>query len=243
MPKQLVVLFDFDGVIVDHSGSERVARRAMNKQFFKWNQKAREELTPAKAVRIFELADSVRNVEYIRNIYLGFRPYLPSRVRRYLFFLYMGVIRNRPQFQPRPIEGVHEVLARLKERGAYVGIVSSSNEKRIRHLLDNYDLARHVDVLVSREIIKAHALKLKPNPDPVLFALVLLKRTFGISIDKDRVYFVGDLPFDVQAGLNAGVHTIAVLSGHGYRAELENLHPDKILPDVSALLKKLPDVT
>jgi D-glycero-D-manno-heptose 1,7-bisphosphate phosphatase len=51
----------------------------------------------------------------------------------------------------------------------------------------------------------------KPNPKNIRDA----SKEFGIDLNKS--YLVGDHPHDVELGLNAGLRTIYVMSGHGAR--------------------------
>ncbi|MHA1733374.1 MAG: HAD family hydrolase [Promethearchaeota archaeon] len=235
-----VILFDFDGVIMTHATAEFTAKKALEKPFFRWTPLARKELTPAKIVRIFELNDATRNKDFIKNIYLEFAPYISSRRRRFWFFMYMGrKIRINESKVVSVIPGVPELLSEVHNAGIRTGIVSSSQYRRIHKLLDKFDLSPNVDVLVTRDQIKKYGLKLKPAPDPIIFALVQLKRQTGMRVDRSRVLFVGDLPSDVLTGKRAGVRTAAVLSGHGYLEELEALAPDYIVDSAPDLVDKI----
>ena len=72
-------------------------------------------------------------------------------------------------------------------------------------------LAELTAVLVGSDDTERH----KPDPDPVLEALHRLGATPGEAV------YVGDSPFDIQAGNAAGAYTIAV--GWG------GIHPDERL--------------
>jgi len=52
-----------------------------------------------------------------------------------------------------------------------------------------------------------------------------------------NVYYVGDLPHDIDCAKNAGVNSIALLSGHGTRKGLEKSSPTYLLPDIKNLLE------
>jgi phosphoglycolate phosphatase-like HAD superfamily hydrolase len=49
------------------------------------------------------------------------------------------------------------------------------------------------------------------------------------------VYFVGDLPTDIQSAHNAHVRSIAVTTGHGSEEELQQEQPDYLLSGVENL--------
>ncbi|UCE19101.1 MAG: HAD hydrolase-like protein [Gemmatimonadota bacterium] len=58
------------------------------------------------------------------------------------------------------------------------------------------------------------------------------------TIDVHRVIKVGDTPVDIQAGTNAGVHTVAVLTGPHDENSLRKEKPAHIIPSIA----ELPDV-
>ncbi len=236
-----IILFDFDGVIMNHATAEFTAKKALAKPFFHWTEKAKVELTPAKVVRIFEMNDATHNKDFIINIYQKFAPYISKRRSRFWFFLYMGrKVRINEKKVVEIVPGVPDMLKRLHEAGVFVGIVSSSQQRRITNLLKQFGNHEYVDILVTRDEIKKYGLKLKPAPDPVIYAMVHLKRKHRLTIDKNRVLFIGDLPSDIQTGKDAGVKTAGVLTGHGYRHELEDMNPDFILKSAPEMFLKIP---
>jgi pyrophosphatase PpaX len=82
------------------------------------------------------------------------------------------------------------------------------------------------DVVVTADDTLRH----KPNPDPVLHALEVL----GAGVE--GACYVGDAPFDMQAGGAAGVITIAVTWGFFSRADLAAENPDLIVDTPEELL-------
>jgi phosphoglycolate phosphatase len=54
-------------------------------------------------------------------------------------------------------------------------------------------------------------------------------------IDVHRVIKVGDTPVDIQAGTNAGVHTVAVLTGPHDEDSLRKANPTHIIPSIADL--------
>jgi phosphoglycolate phosphatase-like HAD superfamily hydrolase len=55
------------------------------------------------------------------------------------------------------------------------------------------------------------------------------------TTDVHRVMKVGDTPADIQAGINAGVYTIGVLSGAHDADSLKKAHPNYIIPTIAKL--------
>ena len=116
--------------------------------------------------------------------------------------------------------GVEEALRELRDAGRRLGIVTSKSR-------DAVDLAWGVlphlgelfDVVIAAEDTARH----KPDAAPVLEALARLGGT------PSRACYVGDAPFDIQAGRAAGVVTIAVTWGFFTLPDLEAEEPDRVV--------------
>lgn len=124
----------------------------------------------------------------------------------------------------RPFAGVQAIVRELCARGVPQALVTSKRrlggEKGLR-ALDLCDL-------FAVEIYGDEVTRPKPDPDPVLRALI------GLDLQaSERVTFVGDAIHDIKAGQAAGVHTIAVTWGAGDLADLQNA--DVLVDDAAAL--------
>jgi pyrophosphatase PpaX len=109
-------------------------------------------------------------------------------------------------------DGVLELLPRLRERGHRLGIVTAKRVRTVELAFDRFPILRETtEVLVGAEDTERH----KPDPDPLLEALARMG-----ARPQDAAY-VGDSPFDIQAGKAAG--TLAVAVGWG------GIHPDERL--------------
>ena len=51
------------------------------------------------------------------------------------------------------------------------------------------------------------------------------------------MYLIGDLPTDIECAINAGVKSIALLSGHGTQTDLEMANPSVILREIKEILE------
>ena len=125
-------------------------------------------------------------------------------------------------------EGVEEVLIGLRAAGRRLGIVTSKSH-------DAVDLAWGVlpslrgyfDVVIAAEDSVRH----KPDPAPILEALARL------GGEPRGACYVGDAPFDLQAGRAAGVTTIAVPWGFFSRSLLEAEDPDGLAANPGELMR------
>jgi HAD superfamily hydrolase (TIGR01549 family) len=108
-----------------------------------------------------------------------------------------------------PLDGAHDLIAELNERGHRVVLASSAIEKHVEHFVDLLG-ARDLASWTTKDDVEAT----KPEPDLVHAAL-----------DKaglDRAVVVGDTPWDVEAARKARLETICVLSGGFAEAELRD---------------------
>ncbi len=109
-------------------------------------------------------------------------------------------------------DDVVALLPRLKDEGRRLGIVTAKRLRTVELAFARFPHLRDaMDVVIGAEDTEKH----KPEPDPVLEALRRL------DADPGDAAYVGDSPFDVEAGKAAGVFTVAV--GWG------GIHPDERL--------------
>lgn len=103
----------------------------------------------------------------------------------------------------RAFDGVSSMLADVRERGLRVGVVTSKRHALAQRGLEVCGLADYVECLVGPDDFPAH----KPDPGPVAYGCELL------GCAPSECLYVGDSPFDTQAGNGAGCTTVAVCWG------------------------------
>ncbi len=111
--------------------------------------------------------------------------------------LYLSMIE-----EVEPFAGARDLIVDLKERGNAVILASSAKANELEHYLDLLDVREVVDDWTSSADVE----KTKPEPDLVLAALEK-------AGTKEDAVMVGDTPWDVKAAKNAGIDTIAVMTG------------------------------
>jgi pyrophosphatase PpaX len=116
----------------------------------------------------------------------------------------------------RPFEGIAELLQALFVAGVPMGVVTSKRRCNAEADLAHYGLNRWLGLTVAADDLPWH----KPDPRPILEGLQILSdaaRTTGagqaLGFEPSRCVYVGDSPFDIQAGNAAGLSTIAVTWG------------------------------
>lgn len=126
-----------------------------------------------------------------------------------------------------PLEGAHELIAELKDRGLRIVLASSSPEDEVERYLGLLDARELADAWTTEDDAKAT----KPSPDLVLAALE--------RAQTERAVMVGDTPWDVQAASKAGIETVCVLTGGWSKQELREAGAVAVFESVEELRKRL----
>ncbi len=113
------------------------------------------------------------------------------------------------------------MLERLKEAGYPLAVVTSKRHEVAMRGIDRFDLDQYFDFLVGSDDWPEH----KPHPGPVAHGCERL------GFDARTCLYVGDSPFDMQAGNGAGCATAAALWGMFPQAVLEAEHPTFVCAD------------
>jgi HAD superfamily hydrolase (TIGR01549 family) len=230
MTYPFIILFDFDGVVITQRALEYSAIKFFQNEFFGW--KNIDKLRPIDIARLFEESDSNNRIKAIIRAFKNYKDYIPSRWKRILFFYKYRRIYPKYEIYETLKPHLEDILIKLKTRGVIMGIVSNSTSNRLSYFREKLKLDSYFTVYISRDDTP----KRKPTAYPVYTALLQIKREFGISIKKEKVFLLGDLPSDIKCAQNAGIKSIALLSGHGRREDLENTEPDVILENIQDII-------
>lgn len=125
--------------------------------------------------------------------------------------------------------GVREGLERLRDAGFAMGVVTSKMSPLARHGLEILGVAEYFSCLVGADSCEHH----KPHPEPVELGAKLL------GVDPSECAFVGDSPFDMEAGREAGCITAAVLWGMFPESRLCAERPDHVCVTFEELVNAL----
>ena len=126
--------------------------------------------------------------------------------------------------------GMEDVLAALKLEGRRLGIVTAKRRQTVALAFEHVSIEHLFDVVVGSDDTERH----KPDPDPILHALAEL------GAEPADTAYVGDSPFDIRAAKAAGVHSIAVTWGGIHSHDrLEAEQPDAVVHSSEELLAAL----
>ncbi len=127
------------------------------------------------------------------------------------------------------MDGSRELIEELKRRGHEVVFASSAKAKEVDHYLDLLDARELADGWTTSADVE----ETKPEPDLVQAAL---ERG---GVPGEEAVMIGDTPWDVRAAREAGVQTIAVLTGGFAEEELRDAGAAGVFESVRELCSQL----
>ncbi len=163
-------------------------------------------------------------IESPGNALLGFADTIGIDDEMVAFIDWLYRHRTNPLKKFMLIPGVDKMLMSLK--GHYpMAVVSARDEKSTMRFLNQFDLVKYFDVIVTG----LSAPYTKPYPHPILFAAQKM------GVKPEECLMIGDTTVDMRAGRSAGAQTVGVLCGFGEEKELRRLGADFILKSTSDL--------
>lgn len=131
----------------------------------------------------------------------------------------------------REFPGVEASLARLRDAGLSLAVVTSKRRHSVEMALDSFPGLRSlVEVYVTMEDTEEH----KPRPAPLVKGLELLG-----DVPPEKAAYVGDAPFDVTASRDAGVLSVALSWGAFTEEALRAAGPDLLFEDLDSAVEFL----
>jgi HAD superfamily hydrolase (TIGR01509 family) len=204
-----VVVLDVDGTLMDtnYLHTEAWARAFERAGHRVPRVRLHKEVGKGAGLLIREFVDDEETVEKIQDLHSEFYGEL--------------------QEYGHPLPGAKELISSLKERGYEVWLVTSAKDEELEHHMQELEAEDSVDGVVNSSAVE----NAKPAPDIFEEAL----RRAGATADETVT--VGDAVWDVEAAREAGIRTVAVLSGGAYHKEdLEEAGAVAVYEDCAALL-------
>jgi HAD superfamily hydrolase (TIGR01509 family) len=204
-----VVVLDVDGTLMDtnYLHTEAWARAFEEVGHRVPRVRLHKEVGKGAELLIREFVDDDETVEKIQSLHTE----------------YYGKLQEHGH----PLPGAKELISSLKERGYEVWFVTSAKDEELEHHMQELEAEGNIDGVVNSSAVENS----KPAPD--IFEETL--RRAGASTDETVA--VGDAVWDVEAAREAGIRTVAVLSGGAYDEEdLEEAGAVAVYEDCAALL-------
>ena len=116
----------------------------------------------------------------------------------------LAIYRANLAVRTRLFPGMEALLAGLEQRGLNWGVVTNKPGWLTEPLLAALDLYARAACVVSGDTLEQR----KPHPAPLLHACALA------GSQPEQCVYVGDAQRDIEAGRNAGMHTLVALFGY-----------------------------
>ncbi len=204
------VIFDLDGTLIDaYQAIEKSLNFTLRSLGYKTVSYARARRAVGQGDRNF-IAQFVKTADIAKGLAI-YRKHHRVSLPRYSIV--------KPQ--------ARQTLAVLRKRGVKLAVASNRPTKFSSILIRHLDLEKYFNLIACAD--KKQELK----PAPYLLKLALKK----FKIKPSEALYVGDMVYDIAAGKNAGVKTVAILGGSDSRKELSRLRPYKIITKLRQLLK------
>jgi HAD superfamily hydrolase (TIGR01509 family) len=127
-----------------------------------------------------------------------------------------------------PLPGAKELIPSLTDRGYEVWFVTSAKDEELEHHMAELEAESSISGVVNSSAVE------NPKPAPDIFELALEKA--GAS--PDETVAVGDAVWDIEAANEAGIRTVAVLTGGAFsEQELEDAGAVEVYENCAALLE------
>lgn len=216
--KPEIILFDMDGTIVDNS--EVVADAYYYGMIeLGYNPISREEIKKLFGRSTYETGRG-----------MGIHEDDLNKIDLY-FWKYFGAYAEKLQGRPKVYDSVPEILEIISSNGIKMGICTSNESKSARILMNKAGLSKYFSVYIGSEDLEER----KPSPKPLLLALKKLGFDNSEEPDlKNKVWFVGDTKYDVEAARNANILAIGI-SQESTADLMLSAEPDIIVDSITDL--------
>ncbi|MCD4781704.1 MAG: HAD family hydrolase [Candidatus Omnitrophica bacterium] len=204
-----LVIFDLDGTLVD---AYQAVSLSINTALKKMNLMPIDDDKIKRSVGWGErhLARSLVSEEYVDTLLQTYRGHHEMFLRQGTFFL----------------PGAKNILDYLSSEGVKLAIATNRSQRFTSVILDHLEIRGHFDYVLCGDQIE------RPKPAPDILENVLQFFSLG---PKDALY-VGDMTIDAQAGQQAGVRTVVVLTGSSTKAEVEAFRPCHVISRIADLV-------
>jgi len=205
--KERLLIFDFDGVILD---SLPPFRAIFNQLASKYDiEEIESDYALGKLFRT-NFFDGVINYGLKENC-----------VDDFLIDCRHKTFENLGKY--KVFDGIQEALKKISENNIMT-IASSNHDDVVNHFIDNNYLREYFDLVYGSSKYKSKVDKINKFVEK-----------FGIN--KEQTYYIGDTVGDIIEGKKAGVKTVGVCWGYHAAEEFEISHPDYLLEEIDELVK------
>jgi len=198
-----LVIFDFDGTLVDSAPGIHATANAMAK-YYKAPPVSMRQVTREVGTGLDNFVDGI----------------FPEQVKKHGM---KAVIKKYREIYDRKymqgliiFPGVRETLAFLHKKGIKLAVVSNKLKRYVVEINKKVGIHKYFDTVLGSADVK----RKKPDPYPIN----LLVKKYGVK--KEETMLVGDSKYDMEAGDRAGVHKFFLTYGYAIKKEVAKFKPD-----------------
>ena len=209
------IIFDLDGTLTDNTlGIKNSLRHAL------------------KQMQVDEYSDDILSKFIGPPLQWGFSNLFGMNERNTNLAVeyFRGYYGENGWHQNEPYDGIPELLAGLDHIGKKLYVATAKMEKYAALILQHFEFDKYIRLLKGSDYKGIHA-------DKTGIVAGILEQ--GQLVASKEIVVVGDTVYDILAGKNNGLSTIAVSYGFGKKAELEQAQPDYFVNDVNELYELL----
>lgn len=207
--KQLVIMFDLDGTLLD-----------TNELIFESFRYTFAKYMPEKKLTEEELLSFLGP-----PLGASFERFFPKEMVPEIVDYYRVHNHDHHKAYVTMFPTVKETIQELKKRGYLLAIVTTKLHSVAQIGLDLFELTPYFDLILGMDDVEFA----KPNPDSINRCLKHFDRSKGIMI--------GDSTADIMAGKNAGVYTAGVEWTFKPVEVLTQLEPDFMLKELKDIIE------
>jgi len=220
---QKLVLFDIDGTLIagkhGHAKSYSDAIKAIHNIDFEVDWRGVQGMTDQQILTECLLKKGIS------------KEIIQENMDKYMIEMEKSFNKSIADNSIYPLEGVKELIIRLKSGGVFLGLVTGNLVSIAQTKLEKLNLWKYFDVggFGSDDIDRTNLVKL---------AIRRAEKNFNFKFD-NNVFLFGDAPQDIKAAKDAGVQAIGVTTGIYSKEDLSKQNPDYILEDLTDIKRIL----
>ena len=220
MRKTDLIVFDLGGTTIEDHGEVPTAFfAALNahqipvaeSELLQYRGRSKREVMRLLVHKKFGVEDT-GNEDLVERIYGDFRKALEQQFRN------RGVI---------PVPKAEQVFSWLRQQRVKIALTTGFDRNLLNYIVKKLDWDKGIfDATVCSDDVPQG----RPAPFMIFRAMEATHTT-----NVHHVMKIGDTPVDIQAGINAGVQTIGVLTGPYNTSDLRKENPNHIIPNIAKL--------
>ena len=133
-----------------------------------------------------------------------------------MVLLYREFYKQNQDKMSKEFPGINQMLHDLKGLGCKIAVVSAKGRGGIEHGMKQFGMQEYIDLVISAYDVENN----KPHPEPALKALE------GFGAEAGSALMIGDSPYDILCGKNAGIKTVLVDWTIFPKQQILDLKPD-----------------